>query len=223
MFSAPSLARRVGLAAIAVLAVGTVAGCGSKSLVDNFTAKANASDFQAAGTVTGTVSVTLSGQKMDGSYSGTIKIKGKDSSSTMTMAIAGSTSTSDQVSVGDSDYSRTDGGSWTKTARSTSGLSVTSLIAGGVTDKGVETHNGQQLHHLDPVKAVDAKSIFSDPNMATGSFSVVLWAKDDGTPAGMTIAGSWSQDSNGSPAQATLSLDFNFDTFSGVTIEAPSV
>jgi hypothetical protein len=193
----------------------------SPSLVASYTSKVTASDFQASGSIAGTVSVTSGGQKTDGTYSGTFKIKGSDSSSTMTMTLGGSKSTGDQVSVGGSDYSRTNGGKWTKAARSSTSLSIPGLAAGGVTDKGVETHNSQRLHHLDPLKAPGAKSLFSDPNMATGTYVVVLWAKDDGTPAGLTISGSWSEELNGASAQATISLDYSFDALSGVTIEAP--
>jgi len=193
----------------------------SPSLVASYTSKVTASDFQASGSIAGTVSVTSGGQKTDGTYSGTFKIKGNDSSSTMTMTVGGSKSTGDQVSVGGSDYSRTNNGAWTKSASSSTGFSFSLLTAGGVTDKGVETHTGQRLHHLDLVKPPNAKSLFSDPNMATGTYVVVLWAKDDGTPAGMTVSGSWSQAVNGASAQETISLDYSFDTLSGVTIEAP--
>jgi hypothetical protein len=193
----------------------------SPSLVTSYTSKVTASDFQASGSIAGTVSLTVGGQKTDGTYSGAFKIRGGDSSSTMTMTLGGSKSTGDQVSVGGSDYSRTNNGKWTKAARSSTGLSFPRLTAGGLTDKGVETHSGQRLHHLDLVKPPDAKSLFSDPNMATGTYVVVLWAKDDGTPAGLTVSGSWTLQVSGGPAQATISLDYSFDALSGVTIEVP--
>ncbi len=194
----------------------------SPSLVSSYTSKVTASDFQVSGSIAGTVSVTIGGQKTDGTYSGAFKIKGNDGSSTMTMTLGGSKSTGDQVSLGGSDYSRTNNGKWTKAARASTGLSFPRLTAGGVTDKGVETHNGQRLHHLNLVKPPDSKSLFGDPNMATGTYTLVLWAKDDGTPAGMTVSGSWSQEATGAPAHATISLDYNFEALSGVTIEAPT-
>jgi hypothetical protein len=194
----------------------------SPSLVSTYTSRVRASDFQASGSITGTVSVTIGEQKTDGTYSGVFKIKGNDSSATMTMTLGGSKSTGDQVSVGASDYSRTNNGKWTKAARSSTGLSFANLVSGGVTDKGVETHNAQRLHHLALVKPPDAKSLFGDPKMATGTYTVVLWAKDDGTPAGLTVSGSWSEEVSGGPAQSTISLDYSFDALSGVTIEAPT-
>ena len=193
----------------------------SPSLVKNFTTTISADDFQASGSVTGTVSVTIKGQKIDGTYSGTMKFKGNDSSSTLTMTMAGTKTTNDSISVGDSDYARTNNGAWTKTARSPTNMSFRVLTAGGLTDKGVELHNGQKLHHLDLVKTPDPKSLFNDSTMTNGQYTVVMWAKDDGTPAGMTIAGTYSQDVDGGLAQAALSLDFNFEALSGVTVEAP--
>jgi hypothetical protein len=193
----------------------------SPSLVFSYTSKISA-DFQASGSIAGTVTVTISGKKVDGTYSGVFKQRGNDGSSTMTMTFPGSTTTGDEVSVGDSVYTRTDGGKWTKQPRSSAGLSFANLVAGGLTDKGVETHNGLRLHHLDPVKPPDTKSLFSSPNMATGTFAVVLWAKDDGTPTGFTVSGSWSEEVDSAPAQSTISLDYNFDALSGVTIEAPT-
>ena len=56
-----------------------------------------------------------------------------------------------------------------------------------------------------------------------GTFSVVFWATDDGTPAGFTVDGTWKQDVGGTTAEATITLDFTFDSLSGVTIEAPAM
>jgi hypothetical protein len=193
----------------------------SPSLVSSYASKVSA-DFQASGSIAGTVSVTISGKTIDGTYSGVFKMDGDDNSATMTLTLPGSTTTDDEVSVGDSDYARTDGGKWAKKARSSTGLSLADFAAGGVTDKGVETHNGQRLHHLDPVKPPDPKLVFSSPAMATGTYVLVLWAKDDGTPAGFTISGSWSEEGNGEPAQTTISLDYSFDALTGVTVEAPT-
>lgn len=228
MFPAPSLARRIGLGAMAVVLVGSVAACSSKSLVDNFTGKITASDFQASGPITGTLKMTLGGATYDATISGTEKLKGKDSDQSMTTSLAAagttaaSTSTTDTITVGDSTYTRSDNGSWTKEARSDTDI-TTILAAVAIADKGVETHNGQQLHRLDSTKAFDPKLIFSTSSGLTDAkVTLTFWAKDDGTPAGMMIAGTYTQDVNGTPAAVTISLDFNFTSLSGVTIEAPS-
>ena len=211
---------------MAVAVVASLAACGSKSLVENFTSKITAADFQASGPVSGTLNVTVSGQKVDATFGGTLKVKGKDSSMTMSTTMAGTTSTSDAITIGDTKYDRSNGGDWKKTTKAASDSNITSLLASGVTDKGVETHHGQQLHKLDATKAVDPKTFFdatSSASMTNVKLSLVFWAKDDGSPAGMTISGTWTQDVNGASADAVMSLDFGFDTLSGVTIEAPSM
>lgn len=230
MFLAPSLARRIGLGVLAVVLVGSVAACSSKSLVDNFTSKITASDFQASGPISGTLSMTLGGGTYDATISGTEKLKGKDSDQSMTTSLAAtgttpaSASTTDIITVGDSTYTRSDNGAWTKAARSDSDI-TTILGAVAIADKGVETHNGQQLHRLDSTKAFDPKLIFSSSSSSLTDVKVTLtfWAKDDGTPAGMMIAGTYTQDMNGTPAAVTMSLDFSFTSLSGVTVEAPSM
>jgi hypothetical protein len=230
MFLAPSLARRMGLGVLALVLVGSVAACSSKSLVDNFTSKITASDFQASGPISGTLSMTLGDGTYDGTISGTEKLKGKDSDQSMTTSLAAtgttpaSASTTDIITVGDSTYTRSDNGAWTKAARSDSDI-TTILSAVAIADKGVETHNGQQLHRLDSTKAFDPKLIFSSSTSSMTDVKVTLtfWAKDDGTPAGMMIAGTYTQDVNGTPAAVKMSLDFSFTSLSGVTIEAPSM
>jgi hypothetical protein len=226
MFSTPTLVRRVALGAIAVAMVASVAACGSKSLTENFTSKITASDFQTAGTINGTMTVTVAAQKIDATFGGTIKLKGKDSAMTMSTTMIGSTSTTEQITIGDTKYEKGSDGTWKKTTKTASDTGINDLLGSGVTDKGVEAHNGQQLHRLETTKAVDPKAFFGSSSAATMSnvkLSLTFWAKDDGSPAGMTITGTWTQDVSGTAADATMTMDFNFDTLSGVTIEAPSM
>jgi hypothetical protein len=230
MRAASSLARRISLIAIVVAVGGSIAACGSKSLVDNFTSKIQADDFQASGPITGTITMTAGGVTYNATVSGTLKIKGKDNAQTTTMDLAATdatpatSTTSDSITVGDWTYDRTDGGSWTKTARAASD-DVASVLKGvTVADKGVETHFGQQLHRLESSKALDPKVFFSDMSgISDANLSLTLWAKDDGTPAGMTVAGTFKQDQSGTTIDVTISVDFAFESLSGVTIEAPSM
>lgn len=197
----------------------------SSTVVKNFTSRITATDFQASGSVAGTMTVTAGSKKFDGTVSGAIKLNGKDSSLTVTTSMAGSKTTNETVSVADSDYERTNGGKWTKSARSSTGLDISSLLsAGGLTDKGVQSHDGRQLHRLETGKPLDPKTVgFGDTSMSNPKFTLTFWATDDGTPAGMTMAGTWTQDMSGTAANASMSLDFNFEKLSGVKIEAPSV
>ena len=230
MFSSASIARRFGLAMLAVAVVGSVAACGSKSLMDNFTDKITASDFQAAGALTGSYSVAAAGVTYSATITGTEKIKGQDTSQEMTMSMAAtdstpaSTSETDTITVGDSTYTRSDGGTWTKTARGSETDIKTVVSQVGLTDKGVESHFGQQLHRLESTKPVPDSFIFGDTTgISDTNMTLTFWAKDDGTPAGMTMAGTYTQDMSGTSGAVTISMEVSFDTLSGVDISAPSM
>jgi hypothetical protein len=230
MLSSSTLTRRVGYALLAVAVVGSLAACSSKSLMDNFTAKITAPDFQASGALNGTYSITISGTTINAKITGSDKIKGKDGAMSMTIAAdaTGSTqafsTTTDNVDVAGTTYTRTDGGAWSKTADTTS-TTITGVIGSiGLTEKDVESHFGQQLHRLDSTKPVPASLLFSDTSGITNpSLTLTFWAKDDGTPAGMTIAATYSQASGSASGDVTMSLDVSFDSLSGVTIDVPSM
>jgi hypothetical protein len=230
MLVASRLARRITLAAIVMALGGSLAACGSQSLVENFTSKIQADDFQASGPITGSMTMTAGGVTYKATLSGALKIKGKDNAQTMTISLAATdatpatSTTSDSITVGDWTYSRTDGGDWTKQARAATDDVATVLKSVTVTDKGVETHSGQQLHRLESSKPLDPKAFFSDMSgISDASLTLTLWAKDDGTPAGMTVVGTFKQDQSGTLIDVTISVDFAFESLSGVTIEAPSI
>jgi hypothetical protein len=192
------------------------------ALVDVVKATLTSTTFQASGTSSGSFGFTVGTTKYDGTWTGTFKIKGKDSASITAINITNVTTTNEQVTVGDYDYSRINGGAWTKKARS-AGMDTADMVAGGMADKGVETHNGQQLHRLEPTVAPSAKTLFADAAMATGQFTVTFWVKDDGRLVAMVIAGTWNQDLGGTMAVAQVNIEYKFEGLTGVTIEAPAV
>jgi hypothetical protein len=145
----------------------------------------------------------------------------------VTIAIAGTTQVQDQITVGDSTYRRTNGGSWAETARYEA--SFADLFGAGmkIEDKGVETKFGQPLHRLEPtnISELDLASLGLTGISGTTNFkiSLVAWVKDDGTPAGMNQGTTYDQGSSGAVAHVTMSMDFGFDRLSGVTITAPKI
>jgi hypothetical protein len=161
---------------------------------------------------------------------GTDKIHGKDSAMSMKLDMAATSTTpasstvNDSVDVGGFSYARTDGGAWSKTAKK-SDTTITSVISQvGLVDKGVESHFNQQLHRLESTKPVPASLMFSDTTGVTNpNLTLTFWTKDDGTPAGMTMAATFTQVSSDSTGDVTMSLDVSFNSLSGVTVEAPSV
>jgi hypothetical protein len=224
MVSTRSVARRLGLGILLLTVAASAGACSSKSVVENFTAKVSASDFQASGAATGTLSVSVSGQKFNGTAKGSFKVKGKDSSTSLSLTIAGSARTMDAIDVAGYAYSSSNGTDWTKVPQTASRFNLQDMTSGGVTYKGVESHGGKQLHHLTLNDAPDATAIFGDASespLSSGKFTVDFWANDDGSPAAMTIAGTWSQDVAGVSGQASITLEFTFERLSGVTIESP--
>jgi hypothetical protein len=230
MLSGATLTRRIGFAVLAVAIVGSVAACGSKSLTDNFASKITDSNFQASGTLTGSYSTTVSDATVNSTITGTDKIKGKDSAMSMTIAAdattpqAFSTST-DTIDVDGNTYLRDNNGPWTKSADKADATTITGVVnALGLTDKGAQSHFGQQLHRLDATKSVPPSLFFSGTTGITNPVvSLTFWAKDDGTPAGMTMTATYTQASSGSTDDVTMLLEISFDSLSGVSIDPPSM
>jgi hypothetical protein len=197
------------------------------STMDSFKAKVASSDFQAQGPVTGTVKVKAFLGTTSGPVTGTFKVKGPDSAVAITFAVAGITNSIDNIVVGDTSYSRSNGGPWTKAPAS--GKTLQGFVGSGIvlTDEGATSKFGRQLHQLSvaDMASVDlaAFGITAGPdqkNLTVSSLS--FWAEDDGTPAGLTIEASLDQKILGIAAHETVTLDISIDSLSGVTITAPT-
>jgi hypothetical protein len=233
--------RRLVRGTAVVLLLGSVAACDPPwtptpspspsptplSTLDAFKARVTSSDFQAQGSVAGSVTVSLIVGSSSGPITGTFKIKGGDSDYSIGVNILGTTVTYDSIVVGDWAYWRTNGGGWGKGPAS--GKTLQSLVGSGIvlTDVGVEAKFGQQLHRLSvaDMAGVDpsAFGIGAGPdqsNLAVNSLS--FWAEADGTPAGLSIEASLDQKISITTAHEVVTLDISIDTLSGVTITAPT-
>jgi hypothetical protein len=191
-------------------------------------ARIASSDFQAQGSVVGSIKVALIIGSRSGSITGTFRVKGGDSDVSIASKILGITGSNDNVVVGDWAYSRTNGGNWTEAPAS--GKTLQGFVAGGIVliDEGVEAKFGRQLHQLCVADMADvdlsAFGITAGPgqeNLTVSSLS--FWAEDDGAPAGLSIAASLDQKFFGTPSHETVTLDIGIDTLSGVTITAPTI
>lgn len=166
--------------------------------------------FSGAADLTGTVTVGV----LSGTASGTLEIGGGNSSSTTRMTIGGTTSVNDSISIGPDSWTRSEPGPWLVRARTSKG-SLAGLLAkvSSVTDVGVESRANRQLHHLRPASGntIDPITIGFDVANATGaSFTLDFFATEDGTPAVMALAGSWTQTIDGQAYPATMALDYAF-------------
>ncbi|HEY5486926.1 MAG TPA: hypothetical protein VIK06_04695 [Candidatus Limnocylindrales bacterium] len=197
------------------------------STVDSFKRVVTSSDFQAQGSISGSVAVALVIGSTSGAITGTFMVKGADSAVSIAWGILGITTSSDNIVVGDSAYSRTNGGQWSKAPAS--GKTLQGFVGSGIvlTDEGVESKFGKQLHRLSvaDIASVDlaAFGITAGPGQENLKVSSVsFWAEDDGTPAGLSIQASLDQQIIGTPSHETVTVDINIDRLSGVTITAPT-
>jgi hypothetical protein len=197
------------------------------STLDSFKAQVTSGDFQAQGSVAGSVTVTLIVGSSSGPITGSFKVKGGDSAESITSKILGIATTYDDIVVGGWAYSRTNGGGWTKAAAS--GKTLQGFVSSGIVlvDEGLETRFGRLLHQItvanmagvDP-SAFGISAGAGQENLTLKSLS--FWAEDDGTPAGLSIQASLDQKVLGTPSHETVTLDIGIDTLSGVTITAPA-
>jgi hypothetical protein len=250
------LARRLAAGAAAVLLIGSVAACGSSwwpfssaptavptatptptpsptptptpiSTLDAFKSAVISGDFQAQGSVDGTVVANLIIGSSSGPVTGTFKVKIGDSDASISAVVLGNTITYDSIVVGGTSYSRTNGGGWSTSPAS--GATFQGFVSSGVVivDVGPETKFGRTLHHLTVanVAGVDPSAFgisagSSMQNLALQSLS--FWAEADGTPAGVSLQASFDQKILGTPTHETVTLDIQIEALSGVTIEAPT-
>jgi hypothetical protein len=197
------------------------------SLVDSFEARIASSDFQAQGPVVGTITVKTILGPTTGSVTGTFMVKGADSAFSIASKVLGITNTNDSIVVGDTAYSRANGGPWNQGPAS--GKTLQGFVGSGILliDWGVEAKFGQLLHRLSVTNlaGVDLAAFgitagSGQENLAVSGLS--FWAEDDGTPAGLTIEASLDQKILGTPSHETVTLDISIDTLSGVSIVAPA-
>jgi hypothetical protein len=161
-----------------------------------------------------------------GPVTGTFKVNGADSAYSISSKILGITGAVEYVVVGDSAYSRINGGSWT--TMTASGSTFASLVGSGIvlTDEGLDAKFGRLLHHLAVANTADvdlsAFGIWTGPDQENLTVDLSFWAETDGTPAGLSIGASFDQRILGTASHETMMLDMRIDALSGVTITAPT-
>jgi hypothetical protein len=197
------------------------------STVDAFKFKVTSKDFQAEGSVTGSVVATLFIGSTSGPITGTFKVKGPDSADSITFKILGTTTTYDSIVVGGWAYSRTNEGQWSRAPAS--GKTLQTFVGGVVlTDAGVEARFGRQLHRLSVanMSSLDLSSLGISAGAGMENLTVsslAFWAEADGTPAGLSLEASVDQRILGMSSHETLTLDIAIESLSDVTITAPTI
>jgi hypothetical protein len=218
----------LGLRVLSVLVlVVAAAGCQTQrsgTLVDWFMSAMSDPNCQFEGPMTGSVEMTLDGQTISGEVSGHSKFVGADSAMSMSMALAGQTTMTDTVNLGEWTYERKDQGPWVRSARKSDGPTLDIEAAGGLVDKGLEHHYGRALNRLEikNPSAISPEDFFGHIDNASDlAGTMVFWAEEDGTPAGLTVEASWKQQVGSTTVEVSMTLDLAFEIRSGVTIDVP--
>jgi hypothetical protein len=195
------------------------------SLLDSFVARVTSPDFQAQGSISGTVNAAVTLGSTAGPITGTFKVKGGDSDVSITPRILGATITYDSIVVGGTAFSRSNGGAWN--ASPASGKTLPGVVRNIVlVDEGAQDKFGKRLHHLTVanISGVDPSAFGINPgadqkNLTLESLS--FWAEDDGTPAGVSLQASLDQKVPFATVHERVTLDIAIDGLSNVTITAP--
>jgi len=184
---------------------------------------ATAPDFSAAGTIAGTVKIG----PVDGTITGDGLFDAPDSSGTTTLTAGTFKEVTNSATVGNESWTRKEPGPWLVDTSPTAGEGLDDYLrsVGAVVDLGVETHAGRQLHHLRPKggNKVSPEALgFDVGNAKDAVFTVDLYAAEDGMPAIMTVTGSWTTASGGTPVPTSMTFDLVFsDVGKPQTITAP--
>jgi len=155
---------------------------------------------------------------------GVLELRPGASHTVITLASGASAQTSESTYVGGHKYERVNGVWFDAGTPDSKGLGSTILGQGGFRDTGIETKNGQQLHHLElPTgSAIPPEALgFDDPAMGNAAATLEAWAEEDGTPAVMLITASWSQASGEVTMAATMTMELAFKLMS-VEVATPA-
>jgi hypothetical protein len=183
--------------------------------------------FSATADISGTMSVG----PIKGTITGDAVFSAGDSSMNMAIDLDVLKQTTSQIHVDDKRWSKKEPGPWLedpKPAPGSADTSIGSILRSlvKVTDLGVVTKNGASLHHLKFAggDSVSGSMVGLDPASTKGAeFSLDFYAHPDGTPAVMSMAGSWTQVNGAAELPATMDMDIAFkDVGKPQTIKPPT-
>ena len=184
-------------------------------------------DFKAAAVISGKITVGA----VSGEIAGTGAFSGPDSKTDLTITAGTFKEETLSTHVGTSSWSKRSPGPWLEDPAKAAGSTDTSIgeilkSILSLTDLGVETHAGKELHHLRSTNgnAIPPAVFGVDASVARdAAFTLDFYATDDGTPAVMAVAGTWTQSNNGEPVATSMSFDIVLEGIgSPQTIEPPT-
>jgi hypothetical protein len=174
-----------------------------------------APNFSATAEITGDLAIGA----VAGDISGDAVFSGPNSSVSLSITAGTLDQETESVTIGTSSWSRKAPGPWLEDpAKPASapdaslGEMIRSIIS--VVDLGVETRGGRQLHHLRSSggNAISGAAVgFGSADAKDPKFTLDFYATDDGTPAIMAIAGTWTQVSGDVEVPSSMTFDIAFD------------
>jgi hypothetical protein len=139
---------------------------------------------------------------------------GGDSSDTVTIKTSSTSEVTSSISVGPTTWSRQDPGPWLEDptpAKPKKDLDDYLRALTKVVDLGIETQNGQRLHHLQAAAgnaiAPEFIGFASGTNGKDGAFTVDFYATNDGTPALVVLDGTWTYVNGDAEAPASTTYE----------------
>jgi hypothetical protein len=180
-------------------------------------------NFSGTMTLDGSISMGFNGT-MTGEFSG----DKSSSHALVTVDVAGTHQETETIATGGRYFSRTGAGPWIESpAPSADKPSIDTWLKGltGLTDLGVATKNGRQLHHLSVAggEPLGPEVFGMDPAVIRNATAAIdFYAEDDGTPAIMSLVMDWTQALLGSDVNANITADFTFsDVGKALSIRPP--
>ena len=204
-------------------AAGSLPPATGADVVAPFLATISEPGFAASSAVTG--SLVVGG--VTSPVSGTYDLDGSDYARALKIG-AGSKVAAQALKVASNTaYSATGDGPWFEAPFPAAGTDLGSFLRSikAVEDKGVETKNGRQLHHLvaTDVSLPPAVLGLTDPSITGTTGTVDFWVSDDGKPQVVAVSDAWTQKSGKDPAAAaTMAVEFALSNVGGsVGVTAP--
>jgi hypothetical protein len=197
-------------------------------LVAKYQAYVAKADYQFVAKYTVVESGIVSGKPTEVDSSGTLSYKNGDFSDFARVTQEGGVRTDDTVAIGSSEWERTNGGPWAKSARPATESTFSRLIfapAALFLEGGLESKNGLQLHRLDiadPVAYSAALLKASTAGATAAQFTYTVWVDDNGVPAAVHLEGTQTLKIAGVATKTTLVEDYRVTATSGITISAPA-
>ncbi len=189
--------------------------------VGPFLATMGQGGFSANGAITGEIKDGALSAPVDG----TLDWQGANRRQVVRVVLAGRPQVTESLTVDGTAYEHRGGLWFVKPDSGSSGDLATGMRSFlDLVDTGLETRDGESLHHLTSRNAagVPASVIGLTDAGTTGKVTMDFYVRDDGTPVVISLHADWTDGSGATPVPASMSFDVRLTNVGGqVLIERP--